>query len=56
LPSLQLDRRGFIRTGFIGALAVAAALLGRVFHKASAAESQSSNSQSAGAKATENKL
>ena len=52
LPSLQLDRRGFIRTGFIGALAVVAALLGRVFHKASATESQSSNSQSAGAQAT----
>lgn len=52
LPSLQLDRRGFIRTGFIGALAVVSALLGRIFHKASAIESQSSNSQSAGAQAT----
>ena len=52
LPSLQLDRRGFIRTGFIGALAVVSALLGRIFHKASATESQSSNSQSAGAQAT----
>ena len=52
LPSLQLDRRGFIRIGFIGALAVVSALLGRIFHKASATESQSSNSQSAGAQET----
>ena len=50
MPSFNLERRGVLRTGFIGAFAVIASLAGRSFPKASAASSSSKSTAKASGK------
>jgi thiosulfate dehydrogenase [quinone] large subunit len=52
MPALNMQRRGILRAGSVGALAVAASFLGKAFPKASAADSQGTGAKAAGAQAT----
>ena len=50
MPSINFERRGVIRTGFIGAFAVIASLAGRTFPKATAASTTAKSTSKASGK------
>ncbi|MEJ6761031.1 MAG: Rieske 2Fe-2S domain-containing protein [Candidatus Planktophila sp.] len=50
MPSMNIERRGILRTGIVGAIAVAASFAGRAFPKAGAATKSSKSSKSSGKK------
>ena len=52
MPAINIQRRGIIRAGSVGVLAIAASFLGKAFPKATAADAQSTGAKTSGAKAT----
>ena len=50
MPSINFERRGVIRTGFVGAFAVIASFAGRAFPKASAASTSAKSTSKASGK------
>ena len=48
MPALNFERRGILRAGSVGALAIAASFLGRAFPKASAASTKTSGAKPSG--------
>jgi len=48
MPALNFERRGILRAGSVGALAIAASFLGRAFPKASAASTKTSGAKASG--------
>jgi thiosulfate dehydrogenase [quinone] large subunit len=52
MPAINIQRRGILRAGSVGALAIAASFLGKAFPKATAADAQSTGAKTSGAKAS----